>query len=656
MKATLTALSGAFALALIAGCDDDPAAPAAAAGSTPTVSTAPADVGLLPERGGEVPTMRLAEDVTPPTNRWYSSLVFGEGSLPVFPKPLSVRPIDGGFSMGLTVPTASADAILAPAMDDVTVTIAGASGLGEVVAADPVGASLSWGEASLELAQGWPVAGVSAAGAVDVSLSVPFTEAEDGVWTASVGSSVYGAVVHSGTFDGSTAALEAGGSLQLFAVPEDGNAVDFAQALGEVASARTWEGTVTADAAVTSVGYGTSTVVTMPTARAEAAGLTCDLGTYATIDGEFAVCASDTVQWSVPLVSPAGTLDVSALSDSETEAVREALLLEAASLEPLPADTYFGGKALYRIANLLLVAEALGEDATAASLQDTLATELKMWGDPERCENEDARCFTYDPVIKGVAGHTPSFGSEEFNDHHFHYGYLLYAAAIAGERDPALADEIGPVFDLVALDIAGRGDTALPPIRVFDPVAGHSWASGYVPFADGNNQESSSEAVSAWNGVALWAAVRADEALEQRATWLLSAEADAAARLWLAPDLTDFPEYEHSIVALEWGAKRDYATWFSPEPAAMLGIELIPVPPMAAATLGAVPADQIVGSVAEAAPDGYDVQFGDYLLMYLALAGDNQRAQAWEAAQSLPDDVIDDGNSRAYMLAWIAGA
>ena len=40
---------------------------------------------------------------------------------------------------------------------------------------------------------------------------------------------------------------------------------------------------------------------------------------------------------------------------------------------------------------------------------------------------------------------------------------------------------------------------------VFDPYRGHSWASGPSPFASGNNQESSSEAVAAWNGLALWA-------------------------------------------------------------------------------------------------------------------------------------------------------
>ena len=38
-----------------------------------------------------------------------------------------------------------------------------------------------------------------------------------------------------------------------------------------------------------------------------------------------------------------------------------------------------------------------------------------------------------------MVGLTPSFGSEEFNDHHFHYGYFLSAAGLLGADDPALA-------------------------------------------------------------------------------------------------------------------------------------------------------------------------------------------------------------------------
>ena len=104
-----------------------------------------------------------------------------------------------------------------------------------------------------------------------------------------------------------------------------------------------------------------------------------------------------------------------------------------------------------------------------------------------------------------MIGLKASFGSDEMNDHHFHYGYLIYAAAMVAENDPTLADKIAPVVDLVVADIASAtANGPFPQYRNFDPYAGHSWASGSSPFADGNNQESSSEAVNAWNAVGLW--------------------------------------------------------------------------------------------------------------------------------------------------------
>ena len=115
-----------------------------------------------------------------------------------------------------------------------------------------------------------------------------------------------------------------------------------------------------------------------------------------------------------------------------------------------------------------------------------------------------------------------------------------------------------------------------------------------------------------------------------------------------APWFAEFAGFAHRVVAINWGGKRDYATWFSPAPAAVLGIQLIPMAPVAGYLAGDV--ERIRADVAEAAPTGFDVPFGDYLLMYLALA---DPAAARAAAADLPASAIDDGNSRAYLLAWI---
>ena len=83
----------------------------------------------------------------------------------------------------------------------------------------------------------------------------------------------------------------------------------------------------------------------------------------------------------------------------------------------------------------------------------------------------------------------------------------------------------------------------------------------------------------------------------------------------------------------------------------MLGILVLPMSPVS--DYLAVDPERIRANIDDAAPDGFDVLFGDYLLMYSALAGTDAAATALDAASSLPEERIDDGNSRTYLLAWI---
>lgn len=178
-------------------------------------------------------------------------------------------------------------------------------------------------------------------------------------------------------------------------------------------------------------------------------------------------------------------------------------MADAAALPDYPADTYFGGKAPHRDAQLLAIARQVGADEAATSIRERVLTQIRMWAEVDGGTQRDAFCFTYDETNHGVVGLTPSFGSDEFNDHHFHYGYFLYAAGTLAATDAELAEELAPVLDALAADIACDAATeAVPVRRVFDAYASHSWASGTSPFADGNNQESSSEATTAWAGSA----------------------------------------------------------------------------------------------------------------------------------------------------------
>ena len=296
----------------------------------------------------------------------------------------------------------------------------------------------------------------------------------------------------------------------------------------------------------------------------------------------------------------------------------------------------------------------MGAEEAGAQIKARLTDTMAQWTDPQGCAQRQAFCFVYDEQARGLVGLTPSFGSEEFNDHHFHYGYFLYAAGVLAADDPALTAQYAPVMNLLAADLgSSAGNGAFPGQRVFDAYASHSWASGTSPFADGNNQESSSEAVTAWTGLALWGRASQNAGLVTEATWLLSTEALSGLTYWTNFDAGQpvYSGFDHKIIPLNWGGKRDYATWFSAEPAALLGILVIPMSP-ASGYLGGDP-ERISANVAEATGGKFDQKFGDYLLMYSALAGDDAQKSALAKAEKLDAQWIDDGNSRSYLLAWL---
>ena len=54
-----------------------------------------------------------------------------------------------------------------------------------------------------------------------------------------------------------------------------------------------------------------------------------------------------------------------------------------------------------------------------------------------------------------------------------------------------------------------------------------------------------------------------------------------------------------------------------------------------------------------AGAEDHDVMFGDQLLMYRSLAGAEDAAEALELARALPEERIDDGNTRSYLLAFV---
>ena len=617
--------------------------------------------GPLPERElATGVTMRLADGDVPPTNRWYSGLVFGDEPTAVYPYPLAFRATGSTFSLELPDVAVTATTIAASAGEGLAIATEGTSFV--ATRYDPVSVTLEYGDdggavGEVTIAEGWPVVGFTAARDTALSAPTPLVAESAGTWSVTANGRTYGVFAPTAEVDGSSVRLRGGDSAQWFAVPADSTIEAWADALGEPIAGVETSFTLEDETVTTRMIYadeGSTILVPSPGHHVDDS---CGLGTFDTAYGTAIACATAELSQSVPRLTPTASFDLGG-ADAEARAeIVVALREDLAATPPLPSDTYGGGKALARIGSLALLAQSLGEEDLAREGADRLWTEMAEWMDPAGCDVRETRCFVYDPTLRTVVGLTPSFGSEQANDHHFHYGYFLSAAAALGTLEPDRIETLRPVISALAADIAAGDDAALPSLRHFDPYRGHSWASGLAPFADGNNQESSSEAVMAWNALGLWAEVTGDDALRDQATWMLSAEAFAARTLWLEPDLSGIPgaaDFAHGMVSLTWGGKRDYATWFSAEPSAILGIQLIPVSPIGYAYLGENPG-RVDLNVAEAGgAEAFDGPLGDYVLAYAALGTGDAAAEAAEALAALPDSAIDAGNARSLLLAWLA--
>lgn len=694
---------GMLAGPALAGCDAgaspgaSPSTAASGAGAVahgPRPASPPAapdvDPSVLPARQvASTPTMRLAEGLSPPTNRWFSSLALGDVPQPVFPRPLAVALTATGFGVGVPALTTTDTGVMGPYTPQLTVDVGPATPV--VSAYDVASVTVDLGPGRVTLVEGSPALHWTASHAGTVRWDLAFRSGgPHGAATAQADGRTYLLLPGDGVTlapDGRSADLPRGAHLTWLALPDGTDATsDAASRLGAAAAHPVTTTSLRygadADAATTAIDYGTATaLVRLPHQASPAPGadLDCDgMGEYATVLGTAAACVGRTPAWSVPALDPSATLDVASLPAAQRDELAQVVAADADRLAgpgapAYPADTYFGGKALARDARLLTLASALGEDDAADGLRVRLDQALRAWTEPDGCARRADRCFVLDPVLGTVVGLAAGFGSQEANDHHFHYGYFLEAAALAAADDAehgdgSLAEAVGPVVDLLAADVAAAGPVPtgagpdLPALRVFDAFAGHSWASGYAPFADGNNQESSSEAVAAWHGLALWAAARGDEALEGEARWLLASEAASARAYWLEPAAGPT-----SFTSLVWGGKRERATWFSAEATAALGIEVLPVTPSSGYLVGpgGTPPDggaRVRANLGEALgvapgalwadPSVWDVTFGDQLLAYAALAGPDDAAHAVGVLRDLPAERIDDGTTRAWLLAW----
>lgn len=587
-------------------------------------------------------TARVDTALNPPTNKWYSGMLLADAPQPGFSVPNSVLLHENGLEMGLPTITSTSDGVYGPHSAGVTFTASDARSY-KLTRYDELTMTLTYYDAAntalfeVTMASGSPYVYITALRGVKIRLGgAAYRPLSDKVAGFHSRNAWYGASLPDGVTNAEQN-IRKGHTLTLYSARSQRDA----EQLAAFASHRITGGQVKYDITKTQVrttlSYrthdgGPTILVRTPHQvageRAEA------VVSYPSIYGELRGYATNAITYSLPVQSLRWTLQLEGAPRDKKEQLRRQLALDIAATRFDKNDTYFGGKQLQRAAQLVAVADELDDDQLRDAALDKLRPALRAWFD-----DNPERSFYYDNVAKSLVGRKASFGSDtELNDHHFHYGYFIYAASVAARFDDRILAELRPHIDAVVADIANYStNEALGLRRTFDAYAGHSWASGIAPYADGNNQESSSEAVNAWTGVGLWAEVTGNHALRNEATWLLANEVATAKHYWLTPSKTG--SYSAPLVSINWGGKREYRTFFSDEPNAKLGIQLLPLTPTM---------QRYVADLPDALYRGADDRhpFADYIVM--ARGG----SDAFARVVALPDSLIDDGNSRAYAMAY----
>ncbi|MFD7316645.1 glycosyl hydrolase [Streptomyces sp. NPDC059883] len=316
-------------------------------------------------------------------------------------------------------------------------------------------------------------------------------------------------------------------------------------------------------------------------------------------------------------------------------------------------DTYWTGKALGKLAQLVPMADQIGESATRDKLLGLLKGRLQEW-----FTAGGASEFSYDKDWKTLIGYPASYGSDtELNDHHFHYSYYVYAAAIVAQYDQGWAADSawGGMVKTLIRDAANpsRTDTAFPFLRGFDVYAGHSWASGHQGFAAGNNQESSSESTNLSAALVLWGSATGDAGLRDLGSYLLATESEAIAQYWFDADEEVFPSsFGHDTAGMVWGSGAAYSTWWTANPEEIHGINVLPVTG-GSLHLGREKA-AIRRNLAELVREngGPAVEWRDILWEFEALADPAGAKAKWDAGNA--GYTPEAGESKAHTYHWIA--
>ncbi len=614
-----------------------------------------------------------------PTNAAWQNFVLGPGQNRVDFLPYQLKAVPEGLAIALATPVNTGNAVDVPDLKQLVLSSLQAFTSRALDAYDPLSVTMSWratgGTMTAPMVFGMPYVTADYAGLRPFILPGTFTISS--VNSVTNPTSATGTRFELSLSDGSnwlvytsapvtfdwnrgtmTARSAFTGTLRVASLrrPADAAILD-AHAAAIPRSGRI-EATVSCDVATlrfvyTSTGTGPMLLDALPHHLARLAMPALVDLEHPTLTGTLRAVEGNTWTMTIPLT----TIDWTAprpLDPALTVPLKTALTADVAAMPAVPNDAYFGGKALARLARLALIADELNEPATAATVRARLGPQVAAWLD-----GTNANPLQFDSTWGGIvtrdslAAPNAEFGAGHYNDHHFHWGYHLYAAAVMARNDPSFAAAHRAGLLSMVRDIANPSavDPHFPRHRAMDFFRGHAWAAGLSEFADGQNQESTSEAVNAWYAMHLVGLTLGDRRVSDLGRLLLTLELDAAHTYWQMPSASPhygYPFKARRMVGILFQTRAVFGTFFGGNPEYVYGIQMLPFTPITETLLGR-------SWVSDSWPELNTAAMGaapgwrGFLSMSHAITDRNAALGELNALTAW-----DDGNSKTNALWWAA--
>ncbi|KAK1068824.1 endo-1,3-beta glucanase [Friedmanniomyces endolithicus] len=371
--------------------------------------------------------------------------------------------------------------------------------------------------------------------------------------------------------------------------------------------------------------------------------------------------------WSPELGS---VVSVSAAAEDAINAAGYTELSQNISQQTNVGSLYYDGKALAKFATIIytvndiannkslaLTGLALLETAFALHVNNQMQIPIvydTVWGGA-------VSAGSYNGGSSGV-----DFGNTYYNDHHFHYGYFVYAAAVIGYMRPAWLSEGSNAAwtNMLVRDYANSvtDDEFFPFQRMFDWYHGHSWAHGLIETADGKDQESSSEDTMASYAVKMWGRISGDVNMEARGNLMLSVQQRSLQHyyLYLGNNTVEPADFiGNKVAGILFENKIDHTTYFGAEPEYIQGIHMLPQMPCSTLTRSK-----------EFVQQEWDAYFGPQGIKPVEQVGGGWRGILManlatidpvssykffsNASGDFSVDYLDGGASQTWYLAWSA--